>query len=110
MHSPESTQAFAHLREASGPSPVRRISRIPEITSRDSALTPPGSVTGHTSTHFPQRVQASTIVATRSASAASNVSAIALLNISSHLVPHTRYDPYRVDPSFRPRPQAESRN
>ncbi len=46
---------------------------IPEMTARGSAFTPPGPVTGQTSTHLPQRVQASAIAATRSLSAASNV-------------------------------------
>src|SRR5438128_6399549 len=73
MHSPVSTQAFAHLRDASGPSPVRTISMIPSITARGSAATPPGPVTGQTSTHLPQRVQASVIAVTRAASAVSNV-------------------------------------
>src|SRR5260221_10560854 len=74
MHSPVSTQALAHLREASGPSPVRRMSMTPAMTARGSASTPPGPVTGQTSTHLPQRVQASAIAATRAASAVSNVS------------------------------------
>src|SRR6266852_9909537 len=73
MHSPLSTQALAHLREASGPSPVRRMSITPLMTATGSALTPPGPVTGQTSTHLPQRVQASTIAVTRSVSAVSNV-------------------------------------
>ena len=74
MHSPVSTQAFAHLRDASGPSPVRRMSMMPAMTATGSALTPPGPVTGQTSTHLPQRVQASAIAATRSARAVSKVS------------------------------------
>jgi len=74
MHSPVSTQALAHLREASGPSPVRRMSMTPAMTARGSASTPPGPVTGQTSTHLPQRVQASAIAATRADSAVSNVS------------------------------------
>jgi hypothetical protein len=61
MHSPVSTQALAHLRDASGPSPVLRMSMMPLITATGSALTPPGPVTGHTSTHLPHRVQASAI-------------------------------------------------
>src|ERR1700720_4409255 len=73
MHSPVSTQAFAHLRDASGPSPVLRMSMMPEMTATGSALTPPGPVTGQTSTHLPQRVQAAAIAATRSARAASKV-------------------------------------
>src|SRR5712692_4712685 len=74
MHSPLSTQALAHLREASGPSPVRRMSITPLMTATGSALTPPGPVTGQTSTHLPQRVQASAIASTRAASAVSKVS------------------------------------
>src|SRR5262249_6641373 len=74
MHSPVSTQAFAHLRDASGPSPVLRMSMMPLMTATGSALTPPGPVTGQTSTHLPQRVQASAISATRATSAVSNVS------------------------------------
>src|SRR5262249_37508229 len=77
MHSPVSTQALAHLREASGPSPVRRMSMMPAMTARGSASTPPGPVTGQTSTHLPQRVQASAMAATRADSAVSNVSVIA---------------------------------
>src|SRR6266481_5450010 len=73
MHSPVSTQALAHLRDASGPSPVFRMSMMPEMTATGSALTPPGPVTGQTSTHLPQRVQASAIAATRSVSAVSKV-------------------------------------
>src|SRR5262245_22040226 len=76
MHSPLSTQAFAHLRDASGPSPVRRMSSTPLITATGSAVTPPGPVTGHTSTHLPQRVQASAIAATRSERAVSKVTVI----------------------------------
>src|SRR5262245_57774467 len=74
MHSPVSTQAFAHLRDDSGPSPVRKMSMMPEMTARGSAFTPPGPVTGQTSTHLPQRVQASAIAATRPANALSKVS------------------------------------
>src|SRR5262249_54681184 len=74
MHSPLRTQAFAHLREASGPSPVRRMSMTPAITAEGAASTPPGPVTGQTSTHLPQRVQASAIAATRAESAVSKVS------------------------------------
>jgi hypothetical protein len=76
MHSPVSTQAFAHLRDASGPSPVRTMSMMPSMTARGSALTPPGPVTGQTSTHLPQRVQASAMAATRAESAVSNVSIV----------------------------------
>src|SRR5262249_31232815 len=74
MHSPVSTQAFAHLRAASGPSPVRRMSMTPAMTARGSASTPPAPVTGQTSTHLPQRVHASAIAATRADSAVSKLS------------------------------------
>src|SRR6516162_2589061 len=74
MHSPVSTQALAHLRAASGPSPLRRISMTPAMTARGAASTPPGPVTGQTSTHLPQRVQVSAIAATRADNAVSNVS------------------------------------
>jgi hypothetical protein len=85
MQAPVSTQLDAHLREASGPSPVLRISMMPEITSTGSALTPPGPVTGQTSTHLPQRVQASAIAAVRSARADSKVIVIrANLSFRSH--------------------------
>src|SRR5262245_1297321 len=73
MHSPVRTQEFAHLREASGPSPVFRMSMMPETTATGSALTPPGPVTGQTSTHLPQLVQASAMAATRSDNAVSKV-------------------------------------
>src|SRR5229473_3048018 len=74
MHSPVSTQALAHLRDASGPSPVLRMSMMPLMTAIGSALTPPGPVTGQTSTHLPQRVQASAIASTRAERAVSKVS------------------------------------
>src|SRR5215472_14565721 len=73
MHSPLSTQAFAQLRDACGPSPVRRMSMIPLMTARGSPLTSPGPVTGQTSTHLPQRVQASAMASTRAERAASKV-------------------------------------
>src|SRR5262249_34693515 len=73
MHAPVSTQALAHLRDASGPVPVLRMSMMPEMTATGSALTPPGPVTGQTSTHLPQRVQASAIASTRADSADSKV-------------------------------------
>src|SRR5262245_55764088 len=70
MHSPLSTQALAHCRDASGPSPVRRMSSTPVMTATGSAAAmPAASVTGQTSTHLPQRTQASTICSTRPASA-----------------------------------------
>src|SRR5262245_11413077 len=73
MQAPVSTQELAHLRDASGPSPVLRMSMMPEITATGSALTPPGPVTGQTSTHLPQRVQVSAIASARSESAVSKV-------------------------------------
>src|SRR5947208_1391143 len=83
MHSPVSTQAFAHLREASGPVPVLRISMMPLTTSTGSALTPPGPVTGQTSTHLPQRVQASAISSTRADRADSKVMVIGARPVGS---------------------------
>src|SRR6266853_6130791 len=88
MHSPERTQAFAHLRDASGPSPVRTMSMIPSITARGSAVTPPAPVTGQTSTHLPQRVQASAIAEARAASAVSNVSLMWLTVFPPRLLRH----------------------
>src|SRR6185312_13027872 len=72
MHSPLSMQADAHLRDASGPSLPRRISRMPLITSLElvSAI-PAGTTLGQASTHLPQRVHASTISSTRPPSAVS---------------------------------------
>src|SRR5258708_34865579 len=74
MHSPLSTEALANLRAASVPSPCRKMSMTPSMTARGAACTPPGPVTGHASTHLPQRVQASSIASTRPARACSNVS------------------------------------
>jgi hypothetical protein len=45
----------------------------PSITARGAAVTPPGPVTGQASTHLPQRVQAPSIVSTRSVRACSKV-------------------------------------
>src|ERR1043166_5456694 len=73
MHSPLRTQELAHLRAAAGPLPVRKMSSTPVMTAIGSAsATPAASVTGHASTHFPQRTQASTMASTRPASAVSN--------------------------------------
>jgi hypothetical protein len=47
------------------------------MTSRGGAVTPAGPVAGQTSTHLPQRVQASTIASARACKAVSNVSGIA---------------------------------
>src|SRR5215472_17357742 len=74
MHSPVSTQAFAHLRAAGEPSPAFRMSMTPSMTAPGSACTPPGPVTGQTSTHLPQRVQASSIASTRWLRASSKLS------------------------------------
>src|SRR5947209_18843349 len=62
MHAPLSVQDDAHLREASGPAPVRTIPIMPVVTSRGFASAiPAGSMLGHASTHLPQRTQASSI-------------------------------------------------
>src|SRR5437667_10018647 len=107
MHSPLSTHAFAQLRDACGPWPARRMSMIPAMTARGSPLTSPGPVTGQTSTHLPQRVQASAIAATRPASAASKVSVMWALgkaiSCRSHLrasLPRHR-DALNLDHHFR---------
>src|SRR5262249_25766095 len=71
MQSPVSMHVDAQRRDASGPSPLRRISITPETTSCAGAVTPAGVLTGQTSTHFPQRVHASMISATRPFSASS---------------------------------------
>ena len=72
MQAPLSTHELAQRRDASGPSPVRRMSNTPSITPRGVASAmPAGWVIGQASTHLPQRVQASVIVSTRAASAAS---------------------------------------
>jgi hypothetical protein len=74
MHSPESMQAFAHLADASGPSPVRTMLSTPPMTSAGAASAMPAGLTlGQTSTHRPQRVQASSIAPTRAPNAVSNV-------------------------------------
>src|SRR4051794_39433915 len=65
MHSPLSTQEFAHLREVAGPSPLRRMSMTPAITARGSASAIPAApVIGQASKHLPHCVQASAMVAT----------------------------------------------
>src|SRR5437660_1644890 len=74
MHSPLSTQALAHLRDKSGPSPVRTMSRMPAIVARGSApATPAGSLMGQASKHLPHVVQASTIASTQAVRAVSKV-------------------------------------
>src|SRR5262245_16744386 len=76
MHSPLATHALAHAPAAAVPSAPRKISRMPPITACGSSASPAGSVIGTASTHLPQRVQASSIVSTRSVRAVSNVSLI----------------------------------
>src|ERR1044071_7126166 len=72
MHSPESTQASAHLREGSGPLPIRTMSSTPAMAAAGSASAmPAGAVIGQASKHLPHLVQASSIVSTRAARAVS---------------------------------------
>jgi hypothetical protein len=72
MHSPESTQALAHLRDASGPSPVRTMSSTPAIAACGSAsATPAALVIGQASKHLPHWVQASSMASTRAVRAVS---------------------------------------
>src|SRR5262245_59304530 len=72
MHSPLSMQEVAHLREASGPSPLRTISRTPAITSCGLTLAmPAGWTLGQMSMHLPHLTQASSISSTRLLSAVS---------------------------------------
>ena len=73
MHSPLNMQDAAHFRDASEPSPVRTRSSTPLMMSSGLASEMPAGLTlGQTSTHLPQRVQASTMSSTRPASADSN--------------------------------------
>src|SRR5262245_56058143 len=72
MHSPESTQELAHLRETSGPSPERTISSTPAIAACGSApATPAAPVIGQASKHLPHLVQASSMASTRAVRAVS---------------------------------------
>src|SRR5262249_52941484 len=72
MHSPESTQELAHLREGSGPSPARTRSSTPAIVACGSASAMPAApVIGQASKHLPHWVQASSIASTRSLRAVS---------------------------------------
>jgi hypothetical protein len=72
MQSPLSMQAAAHLRDASGPSPLRTRSSTPLMISSELApVMPAGFTLGQASTHLPHRVQASSMSPTRSSSAAS---------------------------------------
>src|SRR5229473_51470 len=66
MHSPLSIQDAAHLRDASGPAPLRKISSTPLIMSSELApAMPAGFTLGQTSTHLPHRMQASSMSSTR---------------------------------------------
>jgi hypothetical protein len=72
MHSPLSMQDAAHLRDASGPSPLRMMSSTPlMMSSALASAMPAGFTLGQTSTHLPHRVQASSMSSTRSPRAAS---------------------------------------
>src|SRR5438874_11532507 len=71
MHSPLSVQEDAHVCDAFGPAPVRTMSSTPAMTSCGPASIPAGLTLGHTSTHLPHVVQASSIPATRSLSTVS---------------------------------------
>src|SRR5262245_53087023 len=78
MHSPESTHELAHLRDMSGPVPMRTMSSTPAIASRGSASAmPAGALIGQASKHLPHLVQASSMASTRAVRAVSNVFAIA---------------------------------
>jgi hypothetical protein len=60
-------QDAAHLRDASGPSPLRMMSSTPLMMSCElTSVMPAGFTLGQTSTHLPHRVQASSMSATRS--------------------------------------------
>src|SRR4051812_15751595 len=77
MHSPLSIQAAAHLRDASGPSPVRTMSRMPLMMLVElESETPAGCTLGQTSTHLPHLVQASSISLTRASRAVSKVMSV----------------------------------
>jgi hypothetical protein len=82
MHSPERRQLLAHLRAESLPALPRSRSMRPPMTSaefcRCSVDSPAGSVAGQTSTHLPQRVQASIMTSTRPCSADSKVAIMAI--------------------------------
>src|SRR6478752_3983481 len=69
MHAPLRMQDCAHLRDASGPLPVRTSSRMPPMMSSDFVVRemPAGSTLGQASTHFPHRVQASSMSSAYSA-------------------------------------------
>ena len=62
------------------------MSTMPEMTStgfcRSSAVNPAAAVTGQTSTHLPQRVQASAMASARACKANSNVSATTFMRAS----------------------------
>src|SRR2546429_406573 len=72
MHSPESTQELAHLRDASGPSPVCTRSSTPAIAACGSASAMPAAlVIGHASKHLPHLVQLEAISSARACRAVS---------------------------------------
>src|SRR4029077_2915731 len=74
MHSPLMMQLLAHLRDSSGPTPCRTMSRTPVTTSRGSALPiRAAAVLGQAVKQAPHLVQASSMSSTRLASALSNV-------------------------------------
>src|SRR6266567_6282279 len=82
MHSPLSTQELAHLREVSGPLPVRTMSSTPAMTSRGPASAMPAApVIGQASKHLPHLVQASSIVSTRELKAVSKAPVMAALYV-----------------------------
>src|SRR5215475_12722030 len=84
MQSPLDMQDCAHLRDASGPLPLRTSSMMPPMTSSDFVSEmPAGSTLGQTSTHLPHRVQASSISSTCLPRAVSNeVSFIGCMTVS----------------------------
>src|SRR5712691_5833129 len=65
-------QELAHWRDASGPFPDPTISMMPVMTLAGLASAiPAGPTLGHTSTHLPHRVQASSMSSTRAPNAVS---------------------------------------
>src|SRR5260221_14300223 len=79
-------QDAAHLRDASGPSPVRTRSSTPLMMSSDRVSEMPAGFTpGQTSAHLPHRVQASSMSSTRSPRAVSKE--ISLIGYLSSLQP-----------------------
>src|SRR5882757_4862318 len=89
MHSPDSTHELAHLREASGPSPVRTISSTPAIVACGSASAmPAAAVIGQASKHLPHLVQAESISSVRACRVVSNAADIAFILRSDGLSPN----------------------